>query len=595
MPDCPPRWFTLLTNSRASRRQRRCRWGWLGVSFLLLAGISSCIKKGPRGETNTDKTERCNSRLEAAFSVAQPEKLGQTSRAIDVVHQLNDWQRDCRQKSSEEPSSLGPQTRRLMAELLSEDELNRVERTEFDDRDVRHIRNSLLLGAIRDEIVKRAADRDDELGQTVDVFYYVVRNVELIERRAQSLPVPLFQVLQFGRGTAEDRAWVFAALLRQLQIPAVILTPTRSPNTGGNDKPETPRPFLIGVLLNERVYLFDPRLGLPLSAPDADTSTPLIRQPATLEQFTSGPSVVDLLETEGHSYPLRPEQLKQPRVQLVGHRSVWAPRMNILLNPLIDKCIVYENLDDGERGLGLVSRVADFAQGRWTKDDIRLWPYPENVYRRFVRMTDEQRALMTRLSRPFRAPFEIQRTKAGEPTVTQSTDLQFASRVSQLKGRYEKAVRSYQNVRLQSLASPALRRALPVAITETLETARDDASFWIGVSQYEQYDRLERVRATKTINELKQSQLNAAIRTLAGYLDSPNLTGWKLQARYVLALSHLGLGNHSAARTHMRVLKESDHPQAHGFALLWKRWMQLQREPVDPPGAGSAAPPNEDG
>ena len=97
--------------------------------------------------------------------------------------------------------------------------MKEAEADDFSQRDVAHIRTSLLMKAIVDDVTKGL---DNDVDRAGVLFDFVTRNVQLVADE-NALPLTPYEMLIFGEGTAADRAWIFAGLLRQLKLDAVIV------------------------------------------------------------------------------------------------------------------------------------------------------------------------------------------------------------------------------------------------------------------------------------------------------------------------------------------------------------------------------------
>lgn len=563
--------------SKPGPRLSRIMAALLGLGVLLVLGSSSCLKPGPKKGNSQDKQEQCESALDAAEEMARPDKLGLTSNIDDVANRLNDWQKSC-SEARKVSTQLGETGRRLLEPIMSKEELRAITQDFFDDRDVRHLRNCLVFRRIANRLKSNAADTGagSELAQVVDAFYYVVRNVELSERRPKAVPLPVFRVLMYGRGSAEDRAWLFGALLRQMKIAAVVLSPKGTQN---NKPQDAPPDFLVGVLLDGDVYLFDPRLGLPVSSPKDDGGTALPGKPATLRQFVEDPAVVARLRVGKFTYPLRPSDLKHPLVQLIGHRSVWEPRMKRLHVQPLGGRVLFDGLDDDKQkdaagialGDGLVTRVADLGRKYWTREDISVWPYPERIYRGFTHRTAEQRSELDRLFRPFRAPITIERDQQGRIVAGVERQLQHRARMLQLQGNYRDAIKTYVSMRIDAILPPEVRAQFRPEMQAMLVRAAEDAEFWIAVCKFEEIAPPIARSAFGNIQSDLAASLESAKGSLDAYLGKHPTGAWADQARYLFTLCHLAQGNGPAARSKLREIAEN-HPQQHGFQLLLRRW-----------------------
>ena len=167
---------------------------------------------------------------------------------------LNQWRETHDSQSSS--NELNPEAKRLLGTLISADELKRVASPRYNERDARHLRDSLLLKKVSDLVTKNARN---DLAHVLALFNYVVENVELKLSVEDAVPLTLYHILVTGRGTSADRAWLFAELLRQKRIDTVILRPAAAKNSSDENK-DNDR-WLVGVLLDQQIFLFDTRLG----------------------------------------------------------------------------------------------------------------------------------------------------------------------------------------------------------------------------------------------------------------------------------------------------------------------------------------------
>lgn len=588
-----------LGSTKSPRRHTAFRL--LAAAGLLVAINCSCLQSTTEVETPGQQKQQCDSNRDSAIDKAKPEVLGFRFKTDDVVTELNDWLLECR-KGVKTTAVIGKDAEALLARAWKPEEVKRLKQGRFDDRDAFHIRNSLLFGAIRREVAKRTTNRNNDLQQIVQLFEYTVRNVELVAEHPHKLPMPIFRVLLRGKGTAEDRAWIFASLLRQLQVPAVLLSPKSAEGNAAH--------FVVAVMLNQQIYLFDPSLGVPIPALKADDDRPDIKTPATLAQFVKDSRIARSLDVDGRKYPLKSADLRNPRVQLIGHRSVWAPHMKQLLSPLYDRCIVYINLEAETEGEGLISRVTGFGKGFWKKEDLEIWPYPGRVFADYLKMNADQRSKMGELFNSFSAPRLIEVIKGANNTnrvvLGPARNRQFDARVGQLQGDYEESVRSYIFVRREAynFLDSALKNDNPEARTMN-ERAAEDGNFWSAVSHYEQYLRLVRGRRAKALGVSAKAPITSVIKQLEQYRDKPLRSGsrvsklWMHQCYFLLAKCHIALWELMRYDTEATPLERrnakravnsalsnlesipSDHPQKHGFELLRKRYTDFLNRPLD--------------
>jgi hypothetical protein len=524
----------------------------LGIifSFLKFSGCQKPIDDQVDNPNEAKKNE--HKLLSRAMYMIEPNRLGITLELDHAVSGLNDWSL-AHGKKTGLTVEFKPETEKLLTVLLSADDMKKMSSELFDKRDVRHIRNSLLMR----KIIKFAPGlSDNDLSRAVDLFYYTVRNIELIERPKESIPLPPFRIMLHGQGTAEDRAWIFAGLLRQLRIPAVILKPGLKDSSDKTDDSSS-SVFLVGVLLDEKVYLFDTRLGLPIPGPEAAAETsPFIRKPATLAEFVSNPKIQAGLSTGSFKYFITPSSMKNPRVELIGHRSLWTTRMKRLNFSLVgkQKPVLFDELDDDSDGL--IGRIAAFGKGRWSENDIAIWDYPENSLKMYEHPTEKQREEIVTMIAPFNAPISIQRdpkTKAIQIGVGKR--LQLKSRIIHLAGQFQNAIKSYTSVIIDSQIAPNLLPELPEQSQRSLIFAQEDASFWSVLCKFEQRNY------TSVENSLKNHHI-------ARFPKGKRVN----HARYLLAISYRHLGKFNAAVVILSDEIGKEHPQKHGFLLLANRW-----------------------
>lgn len=153
----------------------------------------------------------------------------------------------------------------------------------------------------------------DDVARAESLFDWTVRNIQL-EAEGDVPPRRPWQVLLHGRGTADERAWVFALLCRQQGLDAVILAPSAA-NESEAAKVESGRPAppfaLPAVLTGGQLYVFDARLGLPIRGPDGVGV-------ATLEQLRADDSLLRRLDLVDMPYSVTAEQLRQVTANIVA-------------------------------------------------------------------------------------------------------------------------------------------------------------------------------------------------------------------------------------------------------------------------------------
>lgn len=107
---------------------------------------------------------------------------------------------------------------------------------------------------------KSASDAASQLRAVTELWDWVVREVALIESKANStLRAPLHWVLKRGMGSSEERALIFLAMLRQSGIPKTSGCLIRF------SAKDAPFQLLVCVRTAEGSHhVYDPKVGLPL-------------------------------------------------------------------------------------------------------------------------------------------------------------------------------------------------------------------------------------------------------------------------------------------------------------------------------------------
>ncbi|MHC4405231.1 MAG: hypothetical protein ACYTG0_36760, partial [Planctomycetota bacterium] len=213
-------------------------------------------------------------------------------------------------------------------------ELTELGKLEFHDSDSLFLREAVWL---RDVSSWARGDGINELEQAKKLFDWTVRNVQLLPlasfarapAEGPALQDP-WDTLRFGRGTAMDRAWVFVLLARQQRIDAglvALVNPKAPPQQGV-------QPWVVGVLSEGEVYLFEPTLGLPIPAPDGlkrAASGGLDIQPATLSEVAADDALLRRLDLDPkRRYPVDSSHVQSVDVLMEASPANLSQRMKRL-------------------------------------------------------------------------------------------------------------------------------------------------------------------------------------------------------------------------------------------------------------------------
>jgi hypothetical protein len=520
-----------------------------------LAALGGC----DNSPTPTDKSRtvaqadvqtdtQCADLLQSVRGLFRLEDLGVTSDIEHGISILNQWQRLCQNQTQDE-FDLAPEVRTVLAEKLPAEQLARVRRALYTTRDGEHLRDCLLFKAVQDHAVG-TANRD--LGRAINLFQHVVWNVQLVASHPEEVPLSPYEIYLVGQGTAEDRAWLFAELLRQLKIDAVIVQPQLA-----GEASEARRPFLVGVLLDNETYLFDPTLGLPVPTADSPLASGPDVHVATLAQVQADPALLKQFDLDPeHPYPIRPEQLQNPTVAVIGQTCFWSPRLE-QLQPAFTGAramVIYDGLVNPSGGRGLLARVASSSGHGWDAPPT-VWPYPESQLQAYASMTAQQQQMLLTLTAPLNTPY-VPRLNAEKRVMLVPERIQFRARIAQTQGKFENAVKDYTFVQLRCQI-PAEAQVAP-EFRRLHQTARAQATFWIGVCKLAQG---------------KPADRNVAVDKFRQYLkDAPDGT-WVNACREALAAHQAEQGHPSEAVTLLEEIP-ADHPQHLRSLYLIHHWRQ---------------------
>ncbi|HTI51047.1 MAG TPA: hypothetical protein VL475_08850, partial [Planctomycetaceae bacterium] len=209
----------------------RRRWGRLPVSALgalLVTFIAGCpgSSSTPTGGGTTaaskqqENDDRCAEIVSSIRDTFDLQRLGQTTAISDGMMRINDWQQSCAPAvdiSADWPEEL--------QKLLPPHQREALASRRFTLRDGEHLRDCVLFRSLAGYAAGAATADASELQRVTAAFGHVVRAVELIPGHPDDLPLTPYEVYLVGKGTVADRAWIFAELLRQLKIDAVIVAP----------------------------------------------------------------------------------------------------------------------------------------------------------------------------------------------------------------------------------------------------------------------------------------------------------------------------------------------------------------------------------
>lgn len=506
--------------------------------------------------------DQCEAIVASVHETFHLARLGRTTEVGDGVARVNDWGRSC--NSGALRSVRLPEK---AAALLSDSQRQNLSESHFSLRDGEHLRDCVLIRAVS----KYAAGPEDpdrtELDRVVTTFRHVIRAIGLIDQHPEGLHLTPYEVYLRGKGTAADRAWIFASLLREKKFDAVLLHPAA-------DRLEDA--FLVGVPLDGEVYLFDPRLGIPLPAPGDTAVSVNTTKPATLAQAAGDSQVLRQLDVEGKfTYPLRAEDLQQPAVELIADTSWWTARMHALQSIFLgdDAMRVADPLDDTADGPGLWSRVVQAGAGRWTEENLRLWAYSEEQMAAHAAMDRAAQESLLKVLLPFNAYVNLVVNSKGEIEAIDNEKVKDAAsgehdpmqrivqrktvgaqkkaRLQQIDGDLVAAIPNYTDVRQRCRI--VADKSPDAAIKAMHLAAMDDADYWTALCKFD------------------QGEYDIARDALDRYRRQHKRGAWRRESRYLLAQTYAALKDFPAAIGELDAVKPND-PEYGGYRWLIRTW-----------------------
>ena len=472
--------------------------------------------------------------LASAIYQLRPENFGTNSTTDKPVSLLNSW----RSKQAESRGSADqPVPVTAPKNWIASEEESRLAQAKFDSVDAVHIRDALFYRAMAEYLSDRGRDELQRVGIVVD---FVCRNVSLWKDDEVEIPLPPFLIMQLGRGTAEDRAWVCAEILRQLRVDAIIIR-SKSDAKGTTDK------WLLGVPVEHQVYLYDLRLGLQIDNGTSDKKAIA----ATLGEIVSHPEWLQAMAVN-ETYPLTVEDLRDPAVFVMSNANFWCRRMYNLeeVLPSNDQCVLYDSLADEDGRTGLLQRIAK--GGGWPVDRLKLWQYPQRQLDELKHRTEERAQEWQRLTVPFSVPIPFTVDKEGKPVFGTPERKMQRFRTDQLLGKFAEATTRYLRIRHLEVEPN------PPDIERLNRMASEDAFYWTCLCKFE------------------MGEYDTAVELLSDYLKKYDRKGkWYFSARTLLAQCHAEQDRLPAAIATLE-RTSSDDPYRSANAVRMKRWSAMR-------------------
>lgn len=340
-------------------------------------------KPGTKGKETP--AEKCRRKLAGAIRRLEPQHLTMQADPERSISGLNSWIASC---AAEETEAL--QLSEATLEML--DQNPRATAGRFSGGDAIYIRDALAMRTLNSELSARTDDSDAsaeerDVNRVSQAFAWMVRNISLKSEHGSDPPLGLFDILMTGVGTAEDRAWGFAELLRQQQTDAVIVRTAAEPQEDGTVLDTAT--WLVAVIQNDHGWLFDTVTGLPVTA--------------DVKFNPAAPAPLPLKALNGH------DRWKDSAVEVIAQVATFSPRMLVLQDSLAaeDSAILFEELTgDVSEIRPMMERILTAGGDLWKASDLSVWSYPEERSVSANSLSEEELREYKRMMRPFEAPFE---------------------------------------------------------------------------------------------------------------------------------------------------------------------------------------------
>ena len=432
-----------------------------------------------------------------------------------VVDRLNQWIRRAQLpdewRSDPLVETLSDDLRALLVDASLADSI-------FKREDSRYLQEAVWL---RDISVWARGDSLDPVERATRLFDWTVRNIQLeTDESLGQVAYRPWHTLLFGRGTAEQRAWVFALLCRQQGLDVVMFAP---PDT---DSPTLSQPPLAALWSDGDFYLFDPLIGLPIPAEPAEDGKPA--GVATLAQVLADDALLRRLDLDAeHPYRLGASDLRGAVALIEASPLALSRRMRLVESHLVGDQKIALTVD----ATALAESVVESQQVA----EARIWDYP---YRTIA-------AGLAAEAEPRKAAVKDLRIMVWRPGL-------WKARVLHLQGTFdgeESAKKYYRSARPSKVRIEEAR--IHPAEKVFLEEAKMHASYWLGLLLYEQqhYDN-----AADYFDRF----------TLQATPDGP----WTSGARYNLARAYEAQGATDKA---IALYDVDTSPQSHGNRIRARR------------------------
>lgn len=340
--------------------------------------------------------DECRRKLNSLIGRMRPDAMATQTRRESIANSLNSWMSAC---VSAEDRSLTLSN--ANAAMLSAGVQRAAGQSRFTESDVNYIRDCLLLSRLTESLWKQADEQSggqvsSDLARVQQLFQHVIRNISPLQTDASRVPLGLYEVMLTGKGSVDDRVWIFAEALRQRQLDSVLLKAS-TPGDPMASNPVDAADLLVLVIVDQKAYLFDPVRGT--AVPKAGDSSMVVADPADMSLIAEN------------------ERWKTATPFIVANPSAYAPRMFLLQQRMDaqDAATLYEELAGGSSEIQpLVERLSSIPGAIWRTDSFRIWDVPEQQTAAAAALSEQQKEQYTLLMRPLDSPFERESISVGD-------------------------------------------------------------------------------------------------------------------------------------------------------------------------------------
>ncbi len=572
------------------------RWSLAALSMVCILVLLGCERERPRSRVMpADESKMAIDANQDHLILALEflddfHKYAENEIVPRIKYHLNEWGRT---KRAADDWIADPLFQRLPSRLGISDRASLLSELKFIDADVVMLREARWIVEVSRQVAEQSnrtspyaelviqtakalsPTETRDLRFAVESFDWSVRNVQLESGQhaldlaeAAGADAPRnggfrtsWESLLVARGDVLARARIVILLARQLNVPIVML--------GIEPTDETdPIPWALAAMVGKQLYLFDPRLGLPIRTADG-------QRIATLQEVIEAPEILSALSVDGQRYPIRAEQLGR----VVAMADATVPYLS-------QRMYLLERALTGDNKMKLTTSPTSLAKELRRGPGIagvQIWPYAYDVIRYRQSQMNNPRfiAQVVATSIPFAGDNALANGRrlhfAGKyrndpphkGAIAYYLDCRFPETTIQ-KPFFNEALCTALGLQPSSLPKePSQQQAFYVAQIARMRFFKQNASFWLGLIE------LEKGKFAVAEDYFKT-------RVLKAFPAGANADG----ARYLLARTYEGWGRRdkdpALLRKAIEIYENDKSPQAAGNQLRGN-WLRTLADELKAP------------